>query len=427
MRIVFLNQYYPPDAAPTGVMLESVAKKMAAEGHEVTVICAAGGYAGAGEAAAPAESVPGLTVKRIGATRFGRGSFAGKLLDYLSYYTGVAWTLVFMKPAPDRIIALTTPPYLSVLARGISKLRGADHGHWIMDLYPDVMAAHGMLGEKKLFYRGLAALARWGFRGSRCASILVLGPDMEVRVRKLLGRKVGTVDWVPLWASEAGPADGGSPADAPERNLRHERGWSEDELVVMYSGNMGLGHRFGEILDAVDRLPGCRFVFFGKGRRRGEIGGFIESHPQAKVELHDYAAAGILVPHLRSADVHLVSLDDAWTGTMVPSKLQGIFSISRPVIFIGGRESSIGRWVEESGGGWRVASGDIDGLLRALDEARNPTERATRGGAAQMFAERYFSREINVSRVVSILARPHRRDEPEGNLEFSSQAGGNAP
>ena len=45
MHLVFLNQYYPPDAAPTGVMLKAVAERLVADGHGVTVLCAAGGYA----------------------------------------------------------------------------------------------------------------------------------------------------------------------------------------------------------------------------------------------------------------------------------------------------------------------------------------------------------------------------------------------
>jgi glycosyltransferase involved in cell wall biosynthesis len=104
-----------------------------------------------------------------------------------------------------------------------------------------------------------------------------------------------------------------------------------------------------------------------------------------------------------TADVHLVSLEPAWTGTMVPSKLQGIFAVGRPVVFVGSRESSIGRWVEESGGGWVVAAGDVAGLRAALEEARDPEVRRTRGEAAARFAAKCFDRETNVKRVVEVF------------------------
>ena len=121
------------------------------------------------------------------------------------------------------------------------------------------------------------------------------------------------------------------------------------------------------------------------------------------MELHDYVAAEMLDAHLRSADVHLVSLDAAWTGTMVPSKLQGVFAAERPVIFIGSAASSIGRWVSESGGGWVVDSNDVAALAEAIEEAANPLERARRGRAAKLFADLNFDRKTNVARVAEAL------------------------
>jgi hypothetical protein len=533
MHLVFLNQYYPPDAAPTGVMLAAVVEELAAQGHQVTVICAEGGYAEMRQKTEDEEQAPMakssvsessvFRLLRIRATRFGRGTFVGKVVDYFSYYVGVAWNLMFLRP--DRIVALTTPPYLSVLARVMSKLRGGDHAHWVMDLYPDVMVAHGMLRENGPAHRVLTGLARWGFGGKRRAALLTLGPDMAERIAALIGTdrpgraeasekrdpaiagrpaadKVGRMlksdptgdrvdqaqssdpTWVPLWSGDADEVERRT-SNVEHRTLkngdeegdgeglaiakrRREMGWGEDELVVMYSGNMGLGHRFGEILEVIGRdgftdpshlsptargekepanerknhpnpnptppphiqhptsniqnppphiphstfhiqhstfkIPNpTRWVFFGGGKRRGEIEGFVREHPEAAVELHDYAPAETLGVHLRSADLHLVSLDPAWTGTMLPSKLQGIFAAGRPVIFIGDPESGIGRWVGESGGGWVVAAGDVAGLAAALDEAREPRERVLRGRAARAFAERFFERETNVRRIAELM------------------------
>ena len=135
-----------------------------------------------------------------------------------------------------------------------------------------------------------------------------------------------------------------------------------------------------------------------------EVEAFVRENPRCAVEVHDYATAVELAAHLQSADVHFVSLDAAWTGTMVPSKLQGVFAVGRPVIFIGSADSSIGRWVTESGGGWVILPGDVDGLLAALDEARQPEIRLTRGRAAEVYARSHFDKQTNVARVAAILA-----------------------
>ena len=417
MHLVFLNQYYPPDAAPTGVMLEAVANELVTQGHSVTILCTEGG--GYASASAPPPSTTDrpladhgpLRIIRIPALRFGRGSFIGKLADYLSYYLGVLWRLLFLHPRPDRIIALTTPPYLSLLARICSKLRRADHAHWVMDLYPDVMTAHGMLREGGLIHRLLAILARWGFGGRRCAAILTLGPDMAERIDLLTAspRHAAPASWIPLWSGTDEESD---PSDLSVTDRRHSMGWPDNSLVVMYSGNMGLGHRFGEILSLIPQFapspstqaPSPVFAFFGAGKRRAEIASFIAQNQNLPAELHDYAPSDILPAHLRSADVHLASLAPEWTGTMVPSKLQGIFHAARPVIFIGDSRSSIGRWVLESGGGWVVPPGDISALNQAIQEALDPHTRLTRGRSAKAFAQSHFQRTTNARKVADTFA-----------------------
>ena len=135
MNFVFLNQYYPPDAAPTGIMLVRVVQEIVEAGHQVTVICAKGGYASKGDddkelKRAEELQQDGVKVVRVGATSFGRGSFIGKLVDYVSFYVGVVLALVGLSHKPDKIVALTTPPYLSILARVFSKRHGCGHSHY---------------------------------------------------------------------------------------------------------------------------------------------------------------------------------------------------------------------------------------------------------------------------------------------------------
>lgn len=419
MHVILLNQYYPPDIAPTGVMLEAVVDQLVANGHQATVVCAAGSYAGQVIARSDilkqfSDRVQNPNIIRIPTTCFGRGSFFGKILDYLTYYVGVASSLLWMKSRPDRVVALTTPPYLSLLARIMSKLRHADHAHWVMDVYPDVMVAHGMLRVGSLKHHLLAALARWGTGGRRCAAMVTLGPDMADRIGKLCpeAEERGLIRWVPLWSSEpvAESSDSIDNSFDGISALRRARGWRDHEFIVMYSGNMGLGHRFTELLEVVPRIAcdqaddysfSMRCVFFGGGKRRNEIAEWIAKHPDYAVELHEYVPRDQLAAHLRSADLHFVSLEPSWLGTMLPSKLQGIFAAARPIIFLGNEKSSLARWIHESGGGWVVQPNDLDGLQAVLRQAGIVGECKARGQAAQVYAREHFDKEINAHRVMS--------------------------
>jgi colanic acid biosynthesis glycosyl transferase WcaI len=391
MHVVFINQYYPPDVAPTGVLVKKVAEEIAAWGHQVTVICGTGGYGGTSQSGyAPPEGHHDVTVRRMKATRFGRHHMGGKILDYLSFYALSGVCLMRMKK-PDVVISLTTPPYLSVLGRIGSFLRGAKHSHWLMDLYPDVLDAHGAFKRPFRGHTLLRGLAKLGWGGRRNIGVLTLGPDMRKRAAKYISPSVPQT-WVPLWGTTEELTE---PTPEEVGILREKRGWESSHLVLMYSGNMGLGHRFSEFLEVSKMKPeNVRFAFFGRGKRRTEIEAFQAKHPGI-VELHDYVKSEDLAAHLRSADVHLVSLEPSWDGAMVPSKLQGIFAAGRPVIFVGSRTSSTGRWIIESGAGWVIAPGDIGALGSAIKDASDPVERDRRGRLARDYALLHFDARTN--------------------------------
>jgi len=121
------------------------------------------------------------------------------------------------------------------------------------------------------------------------------------------------------------------------------------------------------------------------------------------VELLAYEPRARLRASLGAADVHLASLSSAWQGLVVPSKVQAAFAAARPVIFLGPRENEGASWVEESGGGWVVAEGDVAGLLTAVAQARDPAERSRRGQAGLAFALERFDLTRNVERVARIV------------------------
>ncbi len=398
MKILLINQYYPPDTAPTGRYLHDLAKALVQRGHEVSAVCSRRAYNGESVYSAE-ETIDGVRVQRVRATGFGRRSGVGKIFDYASFYFALAARLFSGAQKFDLALALTTPPHVGLLARRAARRRGVSHAHWVMDIYPDVLAAHGKFSERSFVFRLLARLTRRELRDS--ALTVTLGDDMADRIRRRMAElpeAQATVESLPLW-SEPELRPWTEPAPPP---FRAEQGWGGRELVLMYSGNMGRGHRFGEFLAAADALKNdatVRWVFAGGGKRRGEIEQALASKSGLNLTLLPYAPTARLREHLCSADVHLISLDAAWQGCMVPSKVQGIFAIGKPVIFVGGDQNSIAQWIVESGGGWVVPENDVQALLAAIESARDPEERQRRGAAARTYAERCFDRTVNLNRL----------------------------
>ena len=397
MRILLLNQFYPPDVAPTGQYLHDLARRLVERGHEVEVVCSQRSYDG-GSRFLPGEIIDGVRVTRLPAFGFGRRGFIGKLADYMSFYLLLALRLLTVRH-PDLILSLTTQPYVGLLGKLAAKLRRSEHAHWIMDLYPDVLAAHGSMRSQSLCFRFLAWLTRMQLRGSKLK--LTLGEFMNTRVSAYVDSRESSLTVVPLWsANDLTPC-----VQETVMSIRDQRQWKTSDLVLMYSGNMGLGHRFQEFLNAADRLGpvGPLWVFAGGGKRRAEVETFAKAHPHARITMLPYAPREQLRESLCAADVHLVSQDSAWQGLIVPSKLQSIFAVGRPVVFVGSRDNEIANWIEKSGAGWIAPENDVDVLIAAVRDAGDITERTKRGLAAQQFAEAWFQADASCTRIVQLL------------------------
>jgi len=397
VRFLLFNQFYPPDSAPTGQFLHDVAAMLVQRGHEVEVVCSRRAYDGTGGPYLTTR-LDGVRVSRVAATGWGRAAPLGRSLDYLSYAGLAVVRLASVKPRPDLSVALTTPPYIGLAVGTLSRLRGVPYALWVMDVYPDALAAQGVVKRGSRVFQLLGWLARK--ERVHAASIVALGPRAARRIDQ--SQAQSTSLWGPERASEEAA-----------RRLRRARGWG-DELILLYSGNLGLGHRFGEFIEAARRLgpDGPRWVFSGTGARRPEVERVAsDSDSTARIELAPPVARAEHAALLQSAQVHLASLSADWQGIIVPSKVIASFCVGRPVIFVGGRDNEAADWIRESGGGWHVEEGDVEGLLAAIQEA-SPDERSRRGAAARRFAETHFDRRAGAERVCVALedaARGSRR------------------
>ena len=123
MKIVFVNRFFYPDLAPTGLHAADVAFDLAAAGHEVHAVTSRLAYDGKGPGYAADETVRGVRVHRVWTTRFGRGALAGRALDYFSFYLSALFALARMlsraritEPSGGSVFATTMSSRLSILA-----------------------------------------------------------------------------------------------------------------------------------------------------------------------------------------------------------------------------------------------------------------------------------------------------------------------
>ena len=368
--LLFVNQHYWPDVASTGQHLADLAEHLAAAGFEVSVLASRGQYV-KGKIPAPLEEVRhGVTIRRIRTTGFGRARHLGRLMDYATFYLQALGALLGGSKRYDGVVFLTTPPLLSFLGAIAKRLRGQRYGVWSMDLHPDAEIASGMLRRESLGARMLEWMNGVGYR--QADFIVDLGAHMKARI-VAKGVRPELTHTVHVWnrKEEVEPT-------AREANPVIDELGVRDKFVVMYSGNAGLVHEFGPILEAMRLTKGDArlfWLFVGDGPRRGEIERFIAEHEITNAMYRGYFPREQLRHSLSVGDAHLISLRSQFVGISVPGKLYGIMASGRPAIFVGPERSESGETVLEAGCGIVVDPSSQGAAARIVETVRGWKER----------------------------------------------------
>jgi len=383
MRVLLLNQFFWPDSAPTGVLLEDVARQLVLKGCDVTVIC------GGSEYAAPRQDpAPPVTIVRLPGLAYSRARWA-RLRSWAWSLLGTAVRSLFL-PRFDVVVTLTTPPAMALVGMLLKKLRSTRFLIWEMDVFPDVAISLGEIRRGSLAERSLT----WIFNMVRrqADGIIALGDCMRDR---LLAHRID------------------------ERKIVVAENWSDsrviqpvelppcDPLTILYSGNLGLAHEIETISDvmlALRERTDVQFVFTGAGARRISLERFCAAHNLANVRFQGYVDVELLSASLGACHLGLITMNSACVGTVVPSKAYAFLAAGRPLLFIGLKTAMTARLTDQ-GCGWQFEPGDVNGILELMERLRANPELIQRAAARcrELFKARYDAPQGS-ARVAELIA-----------------------
>lgn len=302
-RILILNQFVPPDPAPTARLLGDVAEALRERGHTVSVVGDRLDYRG--------------TKSLLGSRALREATSLARL-----------FLKALLAERADVIVCLTSPPLLLVVANGLRlRHRGARLVHWAMDLYPEVAVALGDLRETSALNRFCAAAMAAAYR--RCDLVVALDEEMSARIGETKGPKRVQPPWPPESGGWSPPAP--SPPDVP--------------FEWLYSGNLGRAHEWETLLEAQamleDKSLEIDLVFQGDGTE------FSKAHARAaelglkRCRWRPYAVSERLIPTLLAAGALIVTQRPETAGCLWPSKLALVRLLDRPILWIGPKTGGI--------------------------------------------------------------------------------------
>jgi glycosyltransferase involved in cell wall biosynthesis len=397
VRILYLHQFFTTRDGTGGTRSYEFARRMVAEGHEVTMVTAAG--------AEPRErTVDGIRVVEV---RGGYGdyvratgmSYPRRIFAFLAFAASATVAAV-RAPRPDVVLA-TSPP-LTMALPGIAAARRhrVPLVFEVRDLWPEAPIQMGAL-RQPLARRLARALERFVYRAAR--EIVALSPGMRDGV-VAAGVDPERVTLIP----NASDLDLFSP-DLDPGDLR-ERLDLEGAFVCSYFGTMGEANDLTQVLDAAALLrerdeDGVAFVLQGEGKRRAALEADVRSRKLDNVVLlpgGDKRSAARLAA--ASDACATIFKDVPILATNSPNKLFDTFAAGRAAIVnMDGWQRSL---VEDNQAGVYAPAGDAGALAEQVLFLRdNPDVTRRLGENARALAEREFDRDLLAERLLGVLER----------------------
>jgi colanic acid biosynthesis glycosyl transferase WcaI len=333
MKILLLNQYYPPDTSATARMAATVVQALSTR-HDVTVLCGRPSYDTPEKRPWrlwQTEQAGRVRIVRIGSTDYPRFQMKWRVMNYLSYAALAAARA--MLTSCDVIVSMTDPPFLGIVGAFLARVKGKPFVYNIRDLYPD-MALGGAIVKPGLLMRIWQMLHGWTFRHT--SRVIVLGEDMRARI---VAKGVDPARIVVVRDGAEIPG-----ADAPQPPLdpdviRALRG--DFRVVLLHAGNLGFYGAWETLITAARELQedGVGFVFVGDGAQRAQLEAAAKG--VANVRFLPFFPASKIPTVLAAPDAHVITIRRGLEGVVVPSKMYAILAAGRPIIAVAPRETDV--------------------------------------------------------------------------------------
>lgn len=396
MNILILGLNYAPERVGIGPYTTGTAEFLAADGHDVTVVCSKPYYPDwkvqelYRKPGVQVSTDKGVKIRRVPIYVPSKPDGLRRLIHHASFALRAFPEMLASAHAkkPDLVMCIAPSLISMVTARAIAWIFGAKTWLHIQDFEVEAAFATGLLPDGGLLAKAARVFERWCLRRGMVSTI---SPQMCAKLSEL-GVSHKEIYEFRNWAS----IDNIKPLDRP--SVYRELWQITTPYVALYSGN--LGNKQGiEIIPDVARLlierTDLTFVICGSGALKERL--ISAATGLSNIQFRDLQPAEMLSDLLGLATVHLLPQIAEAADLVLPSKMANMFASGRPVLATAMPETGLAREVE--GCGVIVPPGDAQALAQAIEGLLEDRDfRDQIGHTARIRAEDRWSQQIILSK-----------------------------
>ncbi len=403
MRILILTQFCEPETNTTRALL--FARALVAEGHEVQILTGFPNYPNGkvyrGYRIKPLqrEMRDGVSILRVPLYPSHDSSSVRRIMNYASFALSASLLGSLFADKPD-IIYVWHPPLTTGLAAWVlSVAKRAPFVYDIQDLWPDTLAAAGMV-RSRLVLSLVERVSRWVNHRSRF--VVVQSPGFK-RVLVARGTPEDKIEVIYNWCHEDQLTLEHSPLIAEQIK-------SGERFNVAFAGTMGKLQDLETVLAAAKLLesssPKVQIVMVGGGVEVGNLRAAAADMDLSNVIFLPWMPVSEIGQVMEAADVLLVHLRNVPLFEItIPGKTQDYLSVGKPVLMaVRGDAADL---ITTSGGGVTCEPGDPRALAKAIEEMANlpPAQLREMGERGRDFYRNELSLRIGVQRFLDVFRR----------------------
>jgi glycosyltransferase involved in cell wall biosynthesis len=379
MRVLYISQYYPPEACAPAARVDGFTREWVRAGAEVRVLTGFPNhpegilhpqYRQAWRRGFVREEREGAKVYRTWLYPAANRKLWGRGANYISFALSAA--LAGLGVAPRHGVVIATAPQILVGVSGyaVGTLRCLPWVFEVRDLWPESLVGVGQAAADSLLYRSLRKVAHFLYRH---ATHIVVDGEWKRRYLIQQGVQASSISVIRNGIEDdfCLPPNSAQ-AQATRRHLRKELGL-RDEFVLLYAGTLGMAHGLETILQTAERLRGrddIVFLLLGAGAERGQLCKLIEKLRISNLRLLDKQPRESIPAFLAAVDACLVPLRNQEVfKTAIPSKMFEAMAAGKPAIL--GVEGEAKEILLASQAGLAIRPEDPEAMVEAILRLRN--------------------------------------------------------
>jgi glycosyltransferase involved in cell wall biosynthesis len=332
MRILFLTQYFPPEVGAPQNRLFELAVRLKRMGADIEVLTAMPNYPqmriyeGYRGKFYKYEETEGLKIHRAYIYSKKSRSIVVRLLNYFSFVITSFFVGWFKLGRFDWILCESPPLFLGLSAYGLKKLKRSRLIFNVSDLWPESAEKLGLVSNPFLLSLS-TKLEEFLYRNSELITGQTQGIVSNISSRFPQKRYFWLRNGVDISYYQAEKAD---------RGWRAEKGFRDNDFIILYAGIIGHAQGLEVILKAASRLRAyerIKFVLIGEGPEKEKLLHLKDQLGTENVFFLGAATKSEMPGIISSADAAVIPLKklDLFRGA-IPSKIFENLAMKKPVL-----------------------------------------------------------------------------------------------